>query len=184
MVLLMLMTPALADGSTIYYTATLSGSAVVPPTGSPATGSALLTLTDDLLTVDLSFSGLTAPATQGHIHCCMPPGPPVLAIVLAGFPLATSGTYSHVFDLLDLNTYTANFRNIFGGGTAAGAEAALIAAFNESRAYFDIPNANFGGGEVRGQISPMPEPATLPLVALGALGLAAARWRTGRKRSA
>jgi len=54
--------PAHAD--TITYTATLLGSDEVPPTGSSGTGFATFTLNGDLLSINESFSGLTAPARQ------------------------------------------------------------------------------------------------------------------------
>ena len=175
--LLMFVSAPRAEGTTIYG-ATLAGSFVVLPTVSPGSGSALLTLNGDSLTIDLSFSGLLAPAGQLHIHCCPPVGVNApLALVLPGFPMATSGTYSRVLDLLDPTTYTLGFRNNVGGGTAAGAEAALLAAFNSGNAYFDINNSMFQAGEVRGQIGLVPEPATLTLVGLGALGLRARRRR-------
>src|SRR5258708_37331714 len=43
---------------------------------SPGLGSAVLILDDvaNTLSVDLTFSGLTTPTTNAHIHCCQPPG--------------------------------------------------------------------------------------------------------------
>jgi hypothetical protein len=45
--------------------------------------------------------------------------------------------------------------------------------------YFNIHTSTFGGGEIRGQILPVPEPSTLVLVALGLSGLAV--WRERRR---
>ena len=47
--------------------------------------------------------------------------------------------------------------------------------------YFNIHTVNFGGGEIRGQLSAVPLPAALPLfpTGLGALGLLG--WRRKRK---
>ena len=83
------------------YVATLTGGSEVPPTGSPATGNALLTLNGNLLQVSVSFSGLTGgSASAAHIHCCTPPGTNTgVAIPFGGFPSATSGSYSNTFDL-------------------------------------------------------------------------------------
>ena len=74
----------------------------VPSNASPATGFTMVTLDDvaDTLNVNETFSGLTAPATAAHIHCCAPPGNNV-GVVLPftpglGFPLSTSGTFTHL----------------------------------------------------------------------------------------
>ena len=152
--------------SSITYTATLSGANEVPtPTGSAGTGFVTYTLTGDLLNVDLTFSGISAPAAPAHIHCCAPIGvnAPVV-LPFAGFPNVTSGHYVNTFDL---STF------VFSGG---GSEAALIAGLNGGQAYTNIHDANFPNGEIRGQISPsassVPEPGSLVLLATGLAGAA------------
>ncbi len=82
------------------------------------------------------------------------------------FPTALSGTYSHIFDLTDSTIYTAAFVTNFGGGTAAGAEAALIAGLFAGKAYSNIHNQIFPGGEIRGLLQ-VPEPASLGLLGFG-----------------
>src|SRR5262245_53164985 len=94
-----------ANASTINFTANLAGTNEVPPNASPGTGSAFLSLNDvtQTLFVSLVFSGLTAPDTAGHVHCCVPIGtnaPVVLPFNPAGFPTGvTSGSFSHTFVL-------------------------------------------------------------------------------------
>ena len=151
---------AQSPASTMTYTATLSGANEVPPNGSTASGFATFTLNGDMLTVDMSFTGLTGgPAAAAHIHCCAAPGTnaPVW-IPFAGFPNMTSGTYTNTFDLATFS---------FSGG---GTEAALIAGLNSGTAYTNIHDAEFPGGEVRGQISAVPEPGTLFLLSTGLAG--------------
>jgi hypothetical protein len=149
--------------STITYTAMLTGSGENPANASTATGFVTYTLTGDILTMDLTFSGLSAPAAAAHIHCCAPVGVNAPVVVpFSAFPNATSGTYTNTFDL---STFA------FSGG---GTEAALIAAFNSGNAYTNIHNANFPGGEIRGQITTVPEPGTLVLLGTGAAGVASA----------
>ena len=161
-----------AAQANLIFTGTLTGSQEVPPNASPATGFVTIDVDElaNVLTVNLSFSGLVGGnAAAAHIHCCTAPGTNVgVAVGFPGFPAATSGAYQHVFDLTDSTIYTVSFLNNFGGGTAAGAEAALIAGLEAGMAYVNIHNAEFPGGEIRARI---PEPMTLALAALG-LGIA------------
>ena len=157
--------------NTITYTAIMTGANEVPPTGSSATGLASLSLTGDLLTVDVIFSGLTGgTASAAHIHCCALPGnnAPV-AIPFTSFPSATSGSYTNTFDLTLASTYTSAFITA-EGGTVADAEAAILVALNDNQTYTNIHNATFPGGEIRGWIIATPEPNSLWLLCTGVAG--------------
>ena len=75
MLIAALMLPATATyGKPLTFTATLTQALEVPPTGSPATGSATITLdpTANTLRVQVTFSGLTSNTIMAHIHCCLP----------------------------------------------------------------------------------------------------------------
>lgn len=176
-----------AQAVPMLYSTTLSGGAENPPNASPGSGSALLTY-DALahtLRVQADFMDLLGNVTAAHIHCCTAaPGNVGVAVMppsLTGFPLGvTSGTYDQTFDLTDLGSYSASFVTNFGGGTEAGAEAALVAGLDAGQAYFNIHTSVFGGGEIRGFLAPqatVPEPQTLALVGGGLLliGLMASR---------
>jgi len=150
-----LATPSLA--STFTYVAILTGAGENPANNSTATGTAFFTLTGDMLTIDLTYNGLTGgPATAAHIHCCAAPGTnaPVW-VPFTPFPNTTSGSFTAT---IDLSTFA------FSGG---GTEAALIAGMNNGSAYTNIHNATFPGGEIRGQIVATPEPGTLLLLGTG-----------------
>src|SRR5215472_16998689 len=93
-------------GTTITFSAPLSGANENPVVVTPATGFTTVsfdTMTQ-LLTIDLTFTDLTTPTTAAHIHCCIsPPANTGLATTVPafpGFPLGvTSGTYMGVLDL-------------------------------------------------------------------------------------
>lgn len=160
-----------ANAASFTYSTNLNGATEVPPNTSSATGTAVFTLSGDSLSVLESFTGLSAPATGGHIHCCAPAGSTVgIAIPFIGFPGITSGTYSHTFDLTSSLTYTSGFLSL-KGGTPSGAEAALITGLNAGQAYANIHDNNFRGGEIRGTISPTPEPSGLVLLGTGMIGI-------------
>jgi len=159
-----------AQGAVREFEATLLGSNEVPPNASPATGSAEVFLNDatDLLTINLIFSGLVAPASAAHIHCCTTPGhsaPIVLPFSAAdGFPFgATSGTFSHTYDLAT--------------ALSGISEAAFITGLEAGEAYTNIHNATFPGGEIRGFLTPIPEPSSIALLGLGFAAVAGLRWR-------
>jgi hypothetical protein len=127
-----------------------------PHPTSSGTGTAFVTwdTTTNLMTVEVTFSGLSAGTTASHIHCCVAaPANTGVATTLPtfpGFPLAVmSGTYSHTFNMLDPGSYNPAFVTAHGG-TAASAAAALFAGLMAGQAYLNIHTTAFPGGEIRG----------------------------------
>jgi CHRD domain/PEP-CTERM motif len=157
-----------------HWAGSMSGANENPPNGSPATGFADVLINGSLLTVNLWWKGLIGgnPAAA-HIHCCVAPGSNVgVAVGFTNFPTTPFGSYTNTFDLSLQGTYTSAFFNNFGGGTAAGAQAALINGLNAGNAYSNIHNAQFGGGEIRANLVSTPEPASIGLMATGLLAIA------------
>ena len=168
----------------ISFFANLSGANEVPPVVSPGTGFGLVVLDPDAhtLELDVTFSGLTSNTTAAHIHCCQPLGTNAgVATTLPafqGFPLGvTSGTYSSTaFNLTQPEIYNPAFVTA-QGGSLPQAEAALIAGILGGMSYLNIHTVNFQPGEIRDQLHPVPEPATLLLWGSTAAALGLARWR-------
>src|SRR5215218_5720224 len=187
LVLAVLMLSAVARADQLVFTTTLTGAQEVPPSGSPGIGSALVTL-DTLtnqFTVNVSFAGLVSPTIASHIHCCAGPGVNAMVATAVptfpGFPLGvTTGTYLMTFDLTLASTYNPAFITAHGG-TVAGAQAAFITGLISGQTYLNIHTSQFPGGEIRGQLQAVPEPASLLLLSTGIVA-AAGTLRKYRKR--
>ena len=173
-----------SEAAPITFAAILSGAAESPATGSPGTGSTLITVdaAANTLEVAVQFSGLVGTTTASHIHCCTAtPGSGNAGVAtttptFADFPLGvTSGTYDRVLDLTSLTSYNPAFVTA-NGGTAASAEAALLAGILAGDTYLNIHTNTSPGGEIRGFLVATPEPATWALM-LGLLAIPAMRPR-------
>ncbi len=132
-----------------------------------------LTLTGTTITISGDFSGLSGTLRDAHIHSAAPAGVnagvlyPLLSFITPGAD-NKSGTISATINLVD----NANNRG-FDVATQLG-------QLNGGLWYFNIHSSTFTGGEIRGQILPVPEPSTL---ALGAMGLGSLLlWGARRRR--
>ncbi len=131
----------------------MDGSQEVPPVNTPATGMIMGTYNDvtNVLDITITFQDLTSNQVAAHVHD------------------GARGTNGGI--IFDIGV--GNPKQLVANLSEAQ-EARLLGGFY----YVNVHTVNFRGGEIRGQINPVPEPATM--IALGA-GLASVAARRRRK---
>jgi len=151
-----------ANAAILHYNCTLSGPAESPPNLSPGTGGAEVTIDNvaNTMRVQCTFSGLLGTTSACHIHTPTAvagtgtAGVATMTPAFTGFPLGVlSGSMDHTFDLTQTATYNGPFVTA-NGGTAAGAEAALLSGIAAGKAYFNVHTQSVPGGEIRGFLQP------------------------------
>ena len=162
---------ASVSAADLFYVASLDAAqeahrASEDPPGPPdrsGTGTGSFTLSDTgSFSYSISYSGLSGNSSAAHVHG--PGAPGVDAPVVFGLQ---GGTFGQTF------------------GSFSGSQqlnATQIGQLNSGLWYVNIHSANFGGGEIRGQITAVPEPGTWALMGTAGAMMAAAAVRR-RKRS-
>jgi hypothetical protein len=154
------------------------------PQPSPGTGYGTV-LYDDVartLKLDVTFSGLAndqgTGTTNSHIHAAtsLPfqgtAGVATTTPTFVGFPMAVlAGEFHNTLDLTLASSWNPTYVTN-NGGTTATAEAAFAAALASGRSYWNIHSGKFPGGEIRGFLQLVPEPASCSLVALALASIA------------
>jgi hypothetical protein len=179
-----------SEAAFIAYFARLSGPNESPVNSSPGVGTAEVDVdtTAHTLHVTVLFSGLSGTTTAAHIHTPTPAplsgtaGVATTTPFFAGFPIGvTSGSYDNTLDLTMASSYNPAFVTSTGG-TIAGAEAALEAGLAGGLAYLNIHSTVVPGGEIRGFLQVVPEPASLVMLSTGIVGALASGWRARARR--
>jgi hypothetical protein len=190
LVLPLLVLGNLAHGTVISFQAHLSGPAESPPNASPGTGFASV-LYDDVaqtLSVNVTFSGLLGNTTASHIHAAtaLPnagnAGVATEVPFFDSFPIGvTSGSYLHLFDLTDPDSFNPAYVTA-NGGTLASATTALVNAMSSEKAYLNIHTRSFPPGEIRGFFR-VPDSGTTALLLTMGLGTLVAFARRQKLRT-
>ena len=160
---------AATENFTVSLDAAQAGTVGAGGTGSGSGTLSYDTVASTLTLNNITYSGLSANSTFAHIHGSDTSVPGQSAGVLydlAGFTTlgGTSGAFNGTVPLVD--------------GTGGFSLAQQISQLEGGLWYINIHSANFGGGEIRGQILPVPEPSSLALLGLGAGALV---WRLRRR---
>ena len=183
---LLVMAPNQA-AATLMFSAALDGAQEVPlPTGSAATGMALLELNDaqTRLEISIQLNGLDLDGLQ-----TASPDDDVVGLHIhrGGFGVNGPVVFGFIGPNNDLNAdllidplaglVTSAWDLNEGNATTLAAE--LPSLFSEGL-YFNVHTPAFPAGEIRGQILQVPEPAMLGLMGIGLAGVVLARCRKQR----
>jgi len=139
-----------SSGPATHFSATMSPANEVPSTTSSGTGSATYTVDGGTVSYSVTFSGLTGPATAGHIHV----GPAgVIGGVTVPFspPAAASGTFTGTFTAANVAVATTPDGGV---SVAAGDYNGLLTLMRAGNTYTNIHTSINKGGEIRGQNQP------------------------------
>ena len=112
-------------------------------------GSSGYTNTGPILNFTISFNGLTAPASMGHIHVGGAGVTGGITVPFNNVPALTAGTFSG-------SITASNVQAATGGGVsvAGGSLDDLLAVMLPGNTYTNIHTSTYANGEIRGQNQP------------------------------
>ena len=147
------LTAPAAYSQTQIFSASLAGANEVPPINTAGTADFNMTIQPSGITFSLNFSDLSSPLAVAHLHFGVPKVNGGVMIFLCGggaqpdCPATTSGTI----------TGTITAANVVGPasqGVAAGDLDTALEIVRDGLSYANMHTANFGSGEIRGQVRP------------------------------
>jgi CHRD domain len=133
------------------FSATLSGAEEVPPINTAGTGDFEMTIQQGAITFSLNFSNLSSPLSVAHLHFAPGKVAGGVMIFLCGggnqpaCPATTEGTITGTITAANVTGPTTQ-------GIAAGDLDSALDAVREDLSYANMHTANFGSGEIRGQV--------------------------------
>jgi hypothetical protein len=139
-----------AHSRTERFSASLDGEEEVPPINTAGSGAFRMVIRDTI-TFSLTFSDLSSPLAVAHLHFAPTKVNGGVMIFLCGgggqpdCPATTSGTITGTITAANVTGPTAQ-------GIAAGDLDSALEAVRAGLAYANMHTANFGGGEIRGQV--------------------------------
>ena len=136
------------------FAAELTGGAEVPPVETDATGSATATISDDGSSIDfeVTFEGLSGPATMSHIHfgAADVAGPPIIWFTEVG---VTDGSNTSPI------SGTATEAEFTPGADGPQTWDEALDAIRAGDTYVNVHTAANPPGEIRGQLNAIPDTA-------------------------
>jgi hypothetical protein len=154
---LVMLSATSANEGTLSLRATLSGFQEVPPKLTDATGTFTATINGGELKYTLTYSGLSSPALQAHIHfgqravsggifiwlCQTATNPaPTAGVPMCPEPGGTVTGTANAASVLKVSGQTLNAGNFNDA----------LAIIRSGEAYANVHTTNFPGGEIRGQV--------------------------------
>ena len=148
-----------ASAQNWFFNDPINAAQAVPASVSPATGTAVGNYDDvtNVMNITVTASGYLSPRIGAHIHGPAPPG--VTANIIFDLGIGGAGNnYNNVFSVFNLS-------------------AAQEIDFLNGLYYVNIHTNNHGAGATRGQLNPVPEPASMIALAAGSALLLRRRKR-------
>jgi hypothetical protein len=146
-----LLAAPIANSQTERFSARLSGAEEVPPINTAGTGNFEMTIQQGTISFELTFSDLSSPLGVAHLHFAPSKVNGGVMIFLCGgggqpdCPATTEGTITGTIT-------AANVTGPAAQGIEPGDLDSALEAVRNGLSYANMHTANFGGGEIRGQV--------------------------------
>src|SRR5262249_15766299 len=140
-----------AYSETERFSASLTGAEEVPPINTTGTADFEMTIQQGAISFSLTFSDLSSPLSVAHLHFAPSKVAGGVMIFLCGgggqpaCPATTEGTITGTITAANVTGPTTQ-------GIAAGDLDSALEAVREGLSYANMHTANFGSGEIRGEV--------------------------------